>query len=70
MKKDNITFQDFIKVDIRAGEVTNASLVEGSSKLIELMGKESQGMILALDKDGAPLLVEVPVDYEAGLPAM
>lgn len=112
MKKDNITFPDFMKVDIRAGEVMNASLVERSSKLIELtvnfgedygtrtiftgmqkwftpehfqgkkflfvanlepkqmMGKESQGMILALDKDGAPLLVEVPLDYDAGLPAM
>lgn len=112
MKKDNITFPDFIKTDIRVGEVTNASLVEGSSKLIELtvnfgedygtrtiftgmqkwfapenfqgkkflfvanlepkqmMGKESQGMILSLDKDGAPLLVEVSADYEAGLPAI
>ena len=36
MKKDNITFADFIKNDIRIGEVVDATLVEGSSKLIEL----------------------------------
>ncbi|HRN70193.1 MAG TPA: methionine--tRNA ligase [Candidatus Woesebacteria bacterium] len=112
MKKDTITFQDFIKTDIRVGEVLEASLVEGSSKLIELtvnfgedygtrtvftgmqkwyssenfqgkkflfvanlepkkmMGKESQGMILSLDKDGDPLLVEVSAEYEPGLPAL
>ncbi len=112
MKKDNITFSDFIKTDIRVGEVTTAQLVEGSSKLIELtvnfgedygvrtiftgmqkwytpehfqgkkflfvanlepkqmMGKESQGMILAVDRNGAPLLVEVSTDYEPGLPVM
>lgn len=112
MKKDNIQFQDFIKTDIRVGEVVNASLVEGSNKLIELtvnfgedygirtiftgmqkwygpehfqgkkflfvanlepkqmMGKESQGMILSVDKDGAPLLVEVSTDYDPGLPVI
>lgn len=36
MKKDNITFPDLIKADIRVGHVTRAQLVEGSSKLIEL----------------------------------
>jgi methionine--tRNA ligase beta chain len=112
MKKDTTTFPEFIKNDIRVGEVIDATLVEGSSKLIELsvnlgedygtktiftgmqkwygpedfkgkkflfmanlepkkmMGKESQGMILSVDKDGAPLLVEVPSEYNAGLPIM
>lgn len=36
MKKDEIQYTDFSKLDIRVGEVKNASLVEGSSKLIEL----------------------------------
>lgn len=36
MKKDTIAYPDFAKLDIRVGEVTNAALVEGSSKLIEL----------------------------------
>ena len=34
MKKDNIVFQDFIKLDLRVGEVKEASLLEGSKKLI------------------------------------
>lgn len=110
--KDTITFQDFIKTDIRVGEVINAERVEGSNKLIELtvnlgedygtktiftgmqkwfgpedfkgkkflfaanlepkqmMGKESQGMILSVDKDGAPLLIEVPAEYDTGLPIL
>lgn len=112
MKKDNITFQDFIKNDIIVGEVMKAELVEGSSKLLELtvnmgsdygekiiftgmqkwygpehflgkkflfvanlepkkmMGKESQGMLLSVDRDGAPLLLEVPAEYEPGLHIM
>ncbi len=112
MKKDNITFQDFIKNDIVVGEVTNAQLVDGSNKLLELtvnmgpdygertvftgmqkwfapedfqgkkflfvanlepkqmMGRESQGMLLSLDREGAPLLMEVPPEYEAGLKAI
>ena len=34
--KDIITFNDFIKLDIRIGEVTSAQNVETSNKLIEL----------------------------------
>ena len=34
--KDIITFDDFIKLDIRIGEVTAAQNVETSSKLIQL----------------------------------
>lgn len=33
---ENITIEDFIKVDIRIGEVVDASNVENSSKLIAL----------------------------------
>lgn len=36
MKKDTCAFPDFMKLDIRVGEVTNAQRVEGSNKLIEL----------------------------------
>jgi methionyl-tRNA synthetase len=109
MKKDTIPFQDFIKTDVRVGKVINATLVEGSSKLIELivdlgedygtktiftgmqkwyapenfqgknflfvanlepkqmMGKESQGMIMAADKDGKPQLIEISDDFDPGL---
>ncbi len=112
MKKDNISFSNFITNDIRVGEVLEAILVDGSSKLLELtvnlgedygertiftgmqkwygpedfkgkkflfvanlepkqmMGKESQGMLLSIDRDGAPLLLEVPAEYEAGLQAI
>jgi methionine--tRNA ligase beta chain len=112
MKKDVISFPDFIKTDIRIGLVTAAIRVEGSSKLLELtvdlgedygsvtiftgmqkwftpedfigkkflfaanleprkmMGKESQGMIMAADEDGSPKLIEISSEYKAGLPLM
>jgi methionine--tRNA ligase beta chain len=34
MKKEMITYSDFNKLDLRVGEVKEASLVEGSKKLI------------------------------------
>lgn len=34
MKKDNIVFSDFAKLDFRVGEVKEAGLLEGSKKLI------------------------------------
>lgn len=37
MKKPNCSYDDFSKLDIRVGEVKEAVLVEGSSKLISLM---------------------------------
>ena len=112
MKKPIITFEDLLKLDIRVGKVMQASLVDGSSKLIELtvdlgedygqvtiftgmqkwytpenfegktfifvanlepkkmMGRESQGMILAGDENGKPLLFELIGDYPAGLPVI
>ncbi len=36
MKKDQITFQDFLKLDIRIGEVKNAEAVPDSKKLLKL----------------------------------
>lgn len=36
----------------------------------KMMGRESQGMLLSLDRDGDPLLMEVPSDYEPGLKAL
>jgi len=35
--KDTITYQDFIKLDIRVGEVTEATNVQNSTKLIRLL---------------------------------
>src|SRR3989344_9244315 len=112
MKKPTITFEDLIKLDIRVGKVMQASLVEGSSKLIELtldlgedygqvtiftgmqkwytpedfegktfifvanlepkkmMGKESQGMILAVDENGKPILFTLNGEIKTGLPVL
>lgn len=36
MKKTNATFADFLKLDMRAGEIKNAVPVENSNKLLEL----------------------------------
>lgn len=36
MKKTNCTFADFLKLDIRVGQIKTASPVEGSSKLLLL----------------------------------
>jgi methionine--tRNA ligase beta chain len=92
-----ITFDDFMKLDIRIGTVTGANKVEGADKLIrleidlgeehrqvvagmaptytpeefigkqvpilvnleprKLRGLESQGMILAADVDGKPVML-------------
>ena len=35
--KDTITFDDFVKLDIRVGEVIKATKVENSTKLIRLL---------------------------------
>ncbi len=37
MKKTNATFQDFMKLDIRVGEVKEAKKIEKSNKLLELL---------------------------------
>ena len=37
MKKDIIAFPDFEKLDLRVGEVKEASLVEGSKSLIKML---------------------------------
>jgi len=34
--KDQITFADFAKLDLRVGEILEANAVEGSEKLVEL----------------------------------
>lgn len=34
--KDQISFEDFAKLDLRVGEVVRAAVVEGSEKLLEL----------------------------------
>ncbi|NCP72461.1 methionine--tRNA ligase subunit beta [archaeon] len=37
MIKENISFQDFLKLDIRIGTIVEAEAVEGSDKLIKLI---------------------------------
>ena len=112
MRKPTITFEELLKLDLRVGKVTKATLVEGSSKLIELtvdfgedygqvtiftgmqkwytpqdfegktfifvanlepkkiMGRESQGMILAVDEEGQPLLFSLDGIMTPGLPVL
>lgn len=36
MKKNEVTYEDFTKLDIRVGEVKDAIPVEGSNKLLQL----------------------------------
>jgi len=109
MIKETIKFDDFMKLDIRVGEVIDAKDFEESEKLLELtvdlgddygektifagikkwysseeikgkkmlflanlehrkmMGRESQGMMLAVDDEGKPLLITLDDDYKPGL---
>jgi len=36
MKKDTCTFEDFLKLDIRVGEVKSAVFIQNSNKLLEI----------------------------------
>ena len=106
--KPKIQYPDFQKIEIRVGEVKDASVPEGSKKLIELsvdlgeeygivtvftglleyfkpedfigkkfqfvcnleprpmMGKHSQGMIMAADGETQPTLIEVSKEIKNG----
>lgn len=108
MKKDNISIIDFQKLDLRVGKVLEASRVEKSEKLIELivdlgedygkttiltglqkfyepeyfigkkfvfftnlepkkmMGKFSNGMIMAVDTEEKPVPLEVDSSIKNG----
>ncbi|KKQ02214.1 MAG: Methionyl-tRNA synthetase beta subunit [Candidatus Roizmanbacteria bacterium GW2011_GWA2_36_23] len=108
MKKDNIAFADFMKLDMRVGEVVEAGLVENSRNLIKLtvdlgvdygqviilsgiakwyspadlvgnkyiflanlqpkqiMGMLSNGMILVVDNEEKPVLIELSKDFING----
>lgn len=101
MKIPTLTFDDFVKLDIRVGDVKDAEIVAGSKKLITLqvalgpdyglveilagvgeyyqpedlkgrkflfvanleprpmMGHVSNGMLLAADVDGKPIIIPV-----------
>lgn len=103
---DTITYEDFMKLDIKIGRIITAEKVEGTDKLMklemevgeerrtlvagiaesynadELPGKEipvllnleprkirgieSQGMILAADSDGKPVLMNPDRDIPSG----
>ncbi len=109
MKKTNASFDDFLKLDIRVGEIKEVKKVEKSNKLYELLvdfgadygvvtiltgmqkyhapeaftgkkflflanlepramaGSISNGMILSIDNNGAPILFEIPPTAENGL---
>lgn len=108
MKKPTINYDDFQKLDIRIGEVKDASLIDGSKKLLSLsvdlgeewgivevltgmaefytpqdfigkkfmflanlepkpmMGHVSNGMLMAADIDGKPILSPVSNDIQNG----
>lgn len=108
MKKPRVSYDDFSKLDLRVGEVKEATVVETSQKLISLMvnlgeeygtveilagmqeffkaqefigkkfvfianleprammGRVSNGMLLAADEAGTPLLIPVPAQIPAG----
>lgn len=113
MKKPSIQFPDFMKIDIRVGEVKNCEIVEESNKLFLLtvdlgedygtnveiftgmrkwytpedfigkkfmflanlepkpmMGKASHGMILSVEKVGAPILTPVSNEVPNGASAI
>lgn len=109
MKKPTITFVDFEKMDMRVGEVKEASLVEGSKNLIkikvdlgedygiveilsglakwytpeeitgkkytflanlepkQMMGMNSNGMLLVADEVEKPILLAVDNNLKNGL---
>ncbi len=105
--KEIITYEDFSKLDIRIGKITEAERIEGSDKLLllsvdlgegkdrrlvagigrsydpadlegrqvvvlanleprEIMGYESQGMILASGGSEGPVILSVTGDVEPG----
>ena len=109
MKKDEISYDDFSKLDLRIGKVVDGSEVEGSDKLLKLtvdMGSEygmrtifaglklggytpsdiigkqftfvanlaprkimeskSEGMMLAADCEGKPVLIEINAKVAPG----
>ena len=108
MKKNTITYEDFVKLDFRIGTVSFAEPVEKSDRLLALtvdlgedygkreilagvaqfykaeelvgkkliflanlehrkmMGRESQGMMIAVDHDSRPILIEVDTQVENG----
>ena len=50
MKKDDITIEDFSKLDIKIGTITSAEKVESSEKLVKLtvdLGEEKERQILS-----------------------
>lgn len=109
MKKPIVAFADFEKMDMRVGEVKEASLVEGSKNLIrmqvdlgedygvveilsgiakwytpddfvgkkyvvlanlepkQMMGMNSNGMLLAADSDEKPVFLVVDTSLKNGL---
>jgi len=103
---ENISFEDFLKIEIRIGRIESAKKIEGADKLLELAvdigdekrklvagialqyrpedlegksipvlvnleprkirGVESQGMILAADVEGKPVLIVPDSEVPAG----
>ena len=68
MAKDTITYEDFLKLDIRVGTITSAELVPKSKKLVKLQvsfGEESR-TILAGIASMIPFLLDSKVENFQG----
>ncbi|HEU4677823.1 MAG TPA: hypothetical protein VFS75_03860 [Candidatus Paceibacterota bacterium] len=50
-----ITYDDFIKVEIRIGEIRSVEVVEGADKLLRLMVDVGEGV----GEDGTPVLRQI-----------
>lgn len=60
---DQITFEDFKKLEIKIGTIQKAEPIIGSEKL---MGLESQGMILAADVNKKTVLLHPDQEIPPG----
>ena len=64
---DNISFEDFMKLDIRIGKVLAAEKVEGADKLLKLevdLGEEKRNLVAGVAQEYEPETLvgkEVPV---------
>ena len=64
--KPEITFEDFEKLDIRAATVLEASLIEGSDKLIKLVFSEGMLLSIGSDNNSKPNLILLEDKVENG----
>ncbi len=63
MKKTNVTFNDFLKMDIRIGEIKKCEIVEKSHKLLRLQVDLGQEIGTVIILTGLSKFYQ-PVDFE------